>query len=87
MTLKPGDFLFGLIEFLAFIVPGMILFASLPEVLSWDAPCYFKIINNPAINPLGWVAFLVVSYFYGHLIHHISAIPLNPFYKHTYYIL
>lgn len=85
MTLKPGDFLFGLIEFLAFIVPGMILFASLPEVLSWDAPSYFKIINNPAITPLGWVAFLVVSYIYGHFIHHISAITLNPFYKHTYY--
>lgn len=85
MTVKPGDFLFGLMELLAFIVPGMILFASLPEVLCWNAPNYFEVVNNTAITPFGWIVFLIISYIYGHFIHHISAIILNPFYELTYY--
>ena len=34
-NLKPGDFFFGLFEFLAYIVRGMFLFATLAEVLRW----------------------------------------------------
>lgn len=84
-NLKPGDFFFGLFEFLAYIVPGMILFATLPEVLRWKAPGFFLILNNSQVTAVGWVVFILVSYIFGHFIHHISALILNPVYNATYY--
>lgn len=85
MTFKPGDFFFGLFELLAYIVPGMILFATLPEVLRWNAPQYLNILNNSQVTTVGWVVFILVSYIFGHFIHHISALLLNPIYTATYY--
>jgi hypothetical protein len=86
MTVKPGDFFFGLLEFLAFIVPGMILFATIPEIVTNQLPDFLKIIGNENVTPFGWVSFILLSYVYGHFIHHFSALLLNPVYKRTYFI-
>ncbi|MFT3793092.1 hypothetical protein [Flavobacterium sp.] len=83
MTVKPNDFFFGLVEFLAFIVPGMLLFATLPKIVYAEVPDYLTIIGNDQISSFGWVCFVLLSYIYGHFIHHISALLLNPVYNKT----
>lgn len=85
MTVKPGDFFFGLVEFLAFIVPGMILFATIPEIIFPNIPDFLIIIKDKDVTPFGWVTFILLSYVYGHFIHHFCALLLNPVYKLTYF--
>jgi len=83
MNLKPGDLFFGLMEFLAFIVPGFILSFTLSAIV--DYPC-LKLTNITAekTTTFSWFAFIVISYILGHFIHHICAMILNPIYEITY---
>lgn len=84
MSFKPADFLIGIVELLAFIVPGVIVFTTLPKIISWNIPEIFRIVDNPNVSILGWLNLIFVSYILGHFIHHISALILNPLYKKFY---
>ena len=83
MNLKPGDLFFGLMEFLAYIVPGFILCLTLPIYFKMDFPIDVNVkIKNATV--FSWFAFIMISYIMGHFIHHLCAITLNPLYKFTY---
>ncbi|WP_291147912.1 hypothetical protein [Flavobacterium sp. UBA7680] len=83
MSFKPGDLFFGLMEFLAFIVPGFILCITLPFILHYPVKEYVEIKNDTVIT-FFWVSLVLVSYITGHFLHHICALVLNPVYKNTY---
>src|SRR5688500_17695405 len=87
MNFKPGDFLFGIVDFLAFIVPGMILLLTVPQMTSWEVPKTFDIANGGTVTALGWISFILIAYILGHFIHHISALILNEIYERTYFRL
>lgn len=84
MNLKPGDFLFGIVDFLAFLVPGVIFLVTLPEVVGIVFPEQVggSAAESDTINVL---LFIVLSYVFGHFIHHLGALTLNPVYKYTYF--
>lgn len=83
MNLKPGDLFFGLMEFLAFIVPGFILSFTLTTI--FDYHCLKSIdITAEKATTFSWFAFIIISYILGHFIHHICAMVLNPIYEKTY---
>ncbi len=83
MNLKPGDLFFGLMEFLAYIVPGFILCITLPVYFKLSFPIDIDIRIKEA-TLFSWFAFIMISYIMGHFIHHLCAITLNPIYKFTY---
>lgn len=83
MNVKPGDLFFGLMEFLAFIVPGFILCVTLPPYLFCQIPGFLDITNEKATT-FAWVTFIMVSYILGHFLHHVCALTLNPLYEVTY---
>jgi hypothetical protein len=87
MNFKPGDLLFGLVDFLAFIVPGMVLLLTVPEVTSWKAPKMLDVANGEPVTALDWISFILMAYIFGHFIHHISALILNEIYERTYFRL
>lgn len=83
MNLKPGDLFFGLMEFLAFIVPGFILSITLSAIV--DHSCLKLIdVTGKESTAFSWFAFIMISYILGHFIHHICAMILNPIYERTY---
>ena len=86
MNLKPTDLFFGLIEFLAFIIPGFILCATLPYYLDyylyWGIPHWLDITDENA-SAFVWIAFVMVSYIAGHFLHGICAFLFNPLYERT----
>ncbi|BFM41486.1 hypothetical protein CFS9_01270 [Flavobacterium sp. CFS9] len=83
MIVKPGDFFFGLMEFLAYIVPGFVLSITLPIYLNIGIPCYLDVKrDDPTI--FSWIAFILISYIAGHFIHHLCAMLLNPLYEISY---
>lgn len=84
MNVKPVDLFFGLMEFLAFIVPGFILCITLPIYLNMEIPDYLDV-KSPTPTFFSWFAFFMISYIIGHFIHHICAMILNPLYKITYF--
>ena len=83
MILKPGDLFFGIMEFLAFIVPGFVLCATLPEIANFNVPDFLDVKSKNA-TAFAWFSFILISYISGHFLHHISAMALNPTYKISY---
>ncbi len=83
MILKPGDLFFGLMEFLAFIIPGFILCATLPAIVGFSVPDFLNIVVND-VTAFAWFFFVMISYISGHFIHHICAMTLNPIYEVSY---
>ncbi|MBZ4037454.1 hypothetical protein K6T82_22020 [Flavobacterium sp. 17A] len=83
MNFKPGDLFFGLMEFLAYIVPGFIFCVTLPLFFNCRIDDFCDLKNNQT-STFGWVSLTLVSYIVGHFIHHLSAIILNPLYTVTY---
>jgi hypothetical protein len=81
--LKPGDLFFGLMEFLAFIVPGFFLTVTLPKIIEY-APLKSIDITGEKTTTFSWFAFVMISYILGHFLHHICAMILNPIYEVTY---
>jgi chromate transport protein ChrA len=83
MNYKPGDFLFGIVEFLAFIVPGMIFCLTLPDILT-KLPDFLNY-KGKEMSSLAWITLILLSYIAGHFLHHLSALIFNPIYKWGYY--
>jgi hypothetical protein len=81
--IKPGELFFGLMEFLAFIVPGFILCMTLPIVIHLPFLASLDI-ANPKASSFTWFSFIMISYILGHFLHHICAMILNPIYETTY---
>ncbi|WP_281321819.1 hypothetical protein [Flavobacterium aestivum] len=82
-NLKPGDFFFGLMEFLAYIVPGFILCITLPIIKKYCVFDSLNIAENEA-TAFTLLSFILISYILGHFIHHICAMALNPIYEIVY---
>gem|GEM_PF-6399945 len=83
MNVKPGDLFFGLVDFLAYIVPGSVFCLTFPAYFEFrkQAP-----IDVTCVSPtvFSWFVFILASYVAGHFIHHICAMVLNPLYSWTY---
>ncbi len=86
-TLKPGDFLFGIVDFLAYLVPGMIVYSILPDLIPLNIPKFLALPTDENISTVGWISFLILSYVLGHFVHHIGALIFNSIYKKTYFVL
>lgn len=82
MAIKPSDLLFGLMDFLAFIVPGFVLCVTLPDYVCWKIPTLH--LGDQGNSAFLWCLVFVISYILGHFLHHISAMLLNPIYDKTY---
>ena len=80
MTFKPSDFFFGLIEFLAYIAPGSIFCYVLYTILFDSTPDSLGL-TKASTPSIIWFLFILISYILGHIIHHISALILNPLYS------
>lgn len=64
--MKPGDFYIGIISFFSILVPGAVAAALLEPLLG--ASVLGPVIPVPVSTTGRWAAFLVTSYFLGHLI-------------------
>lgn len=64
--MKPGDFYVGIISFFSILVPGAVAAALLEPLLG--VSILGPVIPVPANEAGRWAAFLVASYFLGHLI-------------------
>jgi hypothetical protein len=75
--LKPSDFYVGIISFFSILVPGAVAAALLKPLLGVEI--LGPVIPVPASEAGKWAAFLVTSYFLGHLIFLCGAY-IDPFY-------
>ncbi|MBN8507850.1 MAG: hypothetical protein J0L57_04490 [Burkholderiales bacterium] len=69
--MKPTDFFIGAMEFFAILVPGAVLaFLLMP----WRGAVFGPLL--PAVEPglAGWVAFAVVAFVLGHVLHHAGSV-------------
>lgn len=64
--MKPNDFYLGIIHFFAVLVPGSIASALLGQKLHYEFISMFSVVLRH--QAAAWIAFLVCSYFLGHLI-------------------
>jgi hypothetical protein len=78
--MKPSDFFLGVMEFFAVLVPGALLTFLLTP---WASSVFGVVLPSLVGEPMHWAAFLVCSYFFGNLLHHIGSF-LDLFYDHVY---
>ncbi len=72
---KPADFFIGVVDFFAVLLPGAVLVYLLqPRVVAGIPSSWL-----PAAPAQGWVAFLVLAYIAGHLLHAIGSWLLDPY--------
>lgn len=76
MAYKPGDFFLGVIDFLAVLVPGLVLLWLQGE---WMYALYP--LGNPIDNPGWWFPVLVAAYVLGHFLFFIGERFLNRFHN------
>ena len=71
MSYKPTDFFIGVMEFFAILMPGALLAFLLTD---WGTPLFGDLL--PALPGAAgkWIAFLIISYVLGHLLHHLGGI-------------
>lgn len=83
MNVKPGDLFFGLVDFLAYIVPGSVFCLTFPAYFGSEK---LAMIDVTCASPtvFSWFVFILASYVAGHFVHHIGAMLLNPLYVRTY---
>ncbi len=92
MSFKPNDFFFNIVDFLAFLVPGMILLMTIPKILCGTfslCPTYlehFQLNENLKFPSENLLIFFLLSFIFGHFIHHIGAMIFNPLYSKIYFI-
>jgi hypothetical protein len=79
MDYKPGDFFLGVVDFLAVLVPGVVLaFALTPYAeLGFGPERLLPPLTDTAIR---WTAFVMVAYVAGHLIASVASSLLDPLY-------
>lgn len=69
-AMKPSDFFIGAMEFFAILVPGAILaFLMMP----FKDEIFGQLLPALAPGAAGWVAFAVVAFVLGHVLHHAGA--------------
>jgi hypothetical protein len=77
---KPADLSLGVVDILAIFVPGaaltFLLAPQLPPAIGAHLPPFDT-------DTSGWLAFAVVAYFLGHVVHALGAIP-DGLYDHIY---
>ena len=73
MNFKPSDLLFGIVDFLAFIVPGMILIMTIPIMFSIHLPGFSTLAELNELSKGNLVVFILLSYIFGHFLHFIAA--------------
>jgi len=90
MNFKPGDFLFGIIDFFAFLIPGMVFILTIPgigEKNIFDS-CKYLIVNSTQKYNLpieiNLFSFIMLSYIAGHFIHYFSAMAFSWINTKTY---
>lgn len=83
--IKPGDFFLGIIDFLAFIVPGMVLYITMPFLPYYTIPEIIQIDLDADNSLIKIFIFMGLSYIFGHFIHHIGALIFNPLYNIIFY--
>ncbi len=71
MSVKPGDFFIGLVDFFAILLPGAIF-----TFLLWDVG---ETVLSSSLPPLdssakAWTAFVVASYVLGHALHQAGSV-------------
>lgn len=81
MSFKPADFFLGVMEFFAILMPGALLTFLL---LSWRAPMVGDVLPRLPGTAGKWIAFLVVSYVLGHLLHHVGGVLDKAIYDELY---
>ena len=75
---KPSEFYIGILDFFAILLPGGISAAIL---VHWFGPSVLdSLINTPSSVAEQWVAFLLCSYFLGHIIFYVGSY-LDPIYN------
>ena len=77
--MKPSDLLFGIVDFLAFLVPGMIFTSSI--LINLEKPDNVWLEAFPSAVTLG---FILLSYIFGHYIHFASATLFNGIYNRQF---
>lgn len=83
MILKPSDLFLGLVDFLAFIVPGFFLCTTFPEIVDFNVPEFLSLTSQKT-TAFAWLSFIMISYISGHFIHHICAMTLNQIHEIVY---
>jgi hypothetical protein len=71
VSYKPADFFIGVMDFFSILMPGAVLTFLL---LSWGTPLFGGLLPPPPGAAGKWIAFIVVSYVMGHLLHHIGGV-------------
>ncbi len=71
MSYKPTDFFIGVMDFFAIIMPGALLAFLL---LERGASLFGGLLPPLTGTAANWVAFLVISYILGHLLHHLGGV-------------
>ena len=72
---KPSDFFIGVLDFFAVLLPGAALVYLLQPLIIAGTPTQWM----PATPTQGWVAFLVLGYIAGHLLHAIGSWLLDDY--------
>jgi hypothetical protein len=81
VSFKPADFFLGVMEFFAILMPGVLLTFLL---LSWRTPLFGDLLPPLPGTAGKWIAFLVVSYVLGHLLHHVGGVLDTAIYDKLY---
>lgn len=81
--MKPSDFLLGLFDFFAIVLPGAIL-AYLFLIPAWPQEIVDAVQRPLTESGAKWAAFAVASYTLGHLLHHASSVLDDLWYDARY---
>jgi len=82
MDYKPGDFVVGIVDFFAIILPGALLSLLFQEAA--DKYFFGTIVPPIRSEAVGWVAFIFASYLLGQFVSLVGATFMDWIYDHTY---
>ena len=81
MNAKPADFFFGLVDFFAVLMPGIL---STYLIKDWGVSLFGNMLPVFPNETSKWIAFLVASYVIGHLLHHLGSFIDKSVYDNLY---
>jgi len=81
MDYKPVDLFVGVVEFFSILLPGAFLTFMVAHLVSHQLLDVFPELTNSTV---AWAAFVFASYFLGHVVYGLAALPLNYLYAKTY---
>lgn len=81
MSHKPADFLLGVMEFFAILMPGALLAFLLVD---WGRSLFGGPLPSLPDTSANWMAFIVGSYVLGHLLHHLGFVMDKWVYDEVY---